>query len=353
MVFIKVLKTRQYYKRYQVKYRRRREFKTDFYARRKMVIQSKNKFASPRYRLVVRISNKQVVCQIVRSKIDGDYCVASAYSNELPRYGLKVGLKNYAATYATGLLLARRLMYTIDKDVAGRKRHAKSKDMTDFDDKFVGAEEADGEYINNGELEDDEEAERIANNQPKAFKAVLDIGLQRTTLGARVFAALKGAVDGGINVPHSENLFPGYEADQDEEEQEELAGRLNEYIHGQHVSEDMERLIEEDEDEYKKLFANYIAEGVEPDSMEDMYTAVHAAIREDPSPAEKKDFDFKAWGKEELFKMGKEDSKYSDTNGGARRRQFKLNKAQKDAKIDQKLAYGQYCYTKAEAEKEA
>jgi len=41
MVFIKVLKTRQYYKRYQVKYRRRREFKTDFYARRKMVIQSK------------------------------------------------------------------------------------------------------------------------------------------------------------------------------------------------------------------------------------------------------------------------------------------------------------------------
>jgi len=38
----------------------------------------------------------------------------------------------------------------------------------------------------------------------------LDIGLARTTTGARIFGALKGACDGGINVPHSDKRFPGY-----------------------------------------------------------------------------------------------------------------------------------------------
>ena len=35
--------------------------------------------------------------------------VTAAYSHELPNYGIKVGLTNYAAAYATGLLLARRV----------------------------------------------------------------------------------------------------------------------------------------------------------------------------------------------------------------------------------------------------
>jgi len=38
----------------------------------------------------------------------------------------------------------------------------------------------------------------------------LDVGLTHTTTGNRVFGALKGAVDGGLNVPHSSNRFPGY-----------------------------------------------------------------------------------------------------------------------------------------------
>ena len=37
---------------------------------------------------------------------------------------------------------------------------------------------------------------------PNAFRANLDVGLTRTSTGARVFGALKGAVDGGINIPH-------------------------------------------------------------------------------------------------------------------------------------------------------
>ena len=58
MGYIKVLKTAAYSKRFQVKYRRRREGKTDYQARRRMVIQDKNKYNSPKYRMVVRITNK-------------------------------------------------------------------------------------------------------------------------------------------------------------------------------------------------------------------------------------------------------------------------------------------------------
>lgn len=47
----------------------------------------------------------------------------------------------------------------------------------------------------------------------KCFRCYLDVGLARTTTGARVFGAMKGAVDGGLNVPHSIKRFPGYDAE--------------------------------------------------------------------------------------------------------------------------------------------
>lgn len=59
--------------------------------------------------MIVRITNKDIICQIAYSKIEGDYVVCSAYSHELPKFGVKVGLTNYAAAYCTGLLLARRV----------------------------------------------------------------------------------------------------------------------------------------------------------------------------------------------------------------------------------------------------
>ena len=59
---------------------------------------------------MVRFSNKDVTCQIAYATVAGDVIVAAAYSHELPRYGLKVGLTNYSATYCTGLLLARRVL---------------------------------------------------------------------------------------------------------------------------------------------------------------------------------------------------------------------------------------------------
>lgn len=47
--------------------------------------------------------------QIAYAKIEGDMIVCAAYSHELPKYGITVGLTNYAAAYCTGLLLARRV----------------------------------------------------------------------------------------------------------------------------------------------------------------------------------------------------------------------------------------------------
>ncbi|CAM9935704.1 unnamed protein product, partial [Ectocarpus fasciculatus] len=108
--FVKVQKTKAYFKRYQVKFRRRREGKTDYRARKRLICQDKNKYNSPKYRLVVRFTNKYVLAQIIYATIQGDVCMCQASSTELPRYGCKVGLKNYAAAYCTGLLVARRLL---------------------------------------------------------------------------------------------------------------------------------------------------------------------------------------------------------------------------------------------------
>ena len=113
-----MVKNKAYFKRFQVKFRRRREGKTDYFARKRLVVQDKNKYNTPKYRMIVRSSNKDICCQIAYARLEGDRILAAAYSHELPRYGVKVGLTNYAAAYCTGLLLARRvseifLKYTV------------------------------------------------------------------------------------------------------------------------------------------------------------------------------------------------------------------------------------------------
>lgn len=180
--FVKEQKNSAYFSRYQVKYRRRREGKTDYYARKRLVVQAKNKYASPKYRLVVRITNKDVICQIVSAKLQGDVVLAAAYSHELPRYGISHGLTNWAACYATGLLCARRALTILG-----------------LADKYEGVTEP------SGELQLTEPVE----GEPRPFKCFLDVGLARTSTGARVFGAMKGASDGGIFIPHSESRFPG------------------------------------------------------------------------------------------------------------------------------------------------
>ncbi len=68
--------------------------------------------STPKYRMIVRISNRFCLCQIASSTIRGDDILVQAHSKELSRYGLpgSFGLKNWTACYATGLLLARRTL---------------------------------------------------------------------------------------------------------------------------------------------------------------------------------------------------------------------------------------------------
>lgn len=254
MPFQKLAKNSAYYSRYQTKYKRRREGKTDYYARKRLITQAKNKYNAPKYRLVVRFTNKDIVMQIVSSEISGDKVLVAAYAHELKAYGINHGLTNWSAAYATGLLIARRVLTKLGLD----------KD-------FVGVEEADGEFTLT-------EAAETDDGERRPFKAFLDVGLARTSTGARVFGALKGASDGGIFVPHSEKRFPGYDMESKELDSE----TLRKYIYGGHVAEYMETLADDDEERYNSQFSKYIEDDIEADGLEDLYTEAHKAIREDP-----------------------------------------------------------------------
>lgn len=87
-----------------------RRFSFSLTSRNRSKHQDKNKYNTHKYRLIVRFSHKDITCQIAYSTIAGDVIVASAYAHELPKYGLEVGLTNYSAAYAVGLLVARRVL---------------------------------------------------------------------------------------------------------------------------------------------------------------------------------------------------------------------------------------------------
>jgi len=253
MPFTKLVKNSAYYSRFQTKYKRRRMGKTDYYARKRLITQAKNKYNAPKYRLVVRFTNRDIVMQIVTSEVTGDKIFASAYSHELRAYGIEHGLTNWAAAYCTGLLIARRVLKKLG-----------------MDEDFEGVEEADGEYKLTEASESDDAR--------RPFKAFLDVGLARTSTGARVFGAMKGASDGGILIPHSENRFPGY----DIESKELDTDTLRKYIFGGHVAEYMETLADDDEERYKSQFQGYIDDEIEADGLEELYAEAHKQIREDP-----------------------------------------------------------------------
>jgi len=281
MAFVKVVKNKAYFKRFQVKFKRRREGKTDYYARKRLIIQDKNKYNTPKYRLVVRFSNRNITTQIVYARIEGDVVLSAAYSHELPRYGVKVGLSNYASAYATGLLLARRLLKKLKLDKV-----------------YAGAKEANGAEYN---------VENV-DGQPGAFQCFLDVGLARTSTGAKIFGALKGAADGGLHIPHSTKRFPGY----DKEKSEYKADVHRRHILGVHVAEYMKQLQGDDEDAYKRQFSRYIKNGITPDSIEALYKKAHAEIRKDPEfkstkKAKPADYKQKRWTKKSLTRAQRRD----------------------------------------------
>jgi large subunit ribosomal protein L18 len=128
---------------YRVPLRRRREGKTDYQARKALVLSGKP-------RLVTRSTVKNVVAQIVVAKPRGDEVLVAAHSRELKKYGWKAPTANVPAAYLTGLL-------------CGLKAQTE------------GVKEA-----------------------------ILDIGLIAPTKGAKVFAMLRGVLDAGVDVPHDE-----------------------------------------------------------------------------------------------------------------------------------------------------
>lgn len=161
----------------------------------------------------MRFTNRDVICQVIYATIAGDITICAAYAHELPKFGMKAGLTNYAAAYATGLLCARRLLT-----------------------KYGLAETYEGNTENIGE---DYNVEAEGDRRP--FKCFLDVGLVRTSTGARVFAALKGAVDGGLDIPHNDKRYAGYDL-QDKSLDSET---LERYIKGGVVAEYAEEMQEE------------------------------------------------------------------------------------------------------------
>jgi large subunit ribosomal protein L18 len=187
--------------RYRVPYRRRREAKTDYKARRTLA-------TSSRPRLVVRPSDRNITIQLVESKIEGDYVLVQAGSAELEKYGWRGGKKNTPSAYLLGLL-------------AGKKALSK------------GIE--------------------VAN---------LDIGLSRPTKGSKVFAAVKGAIDSGLEVPCDSDILP---------DPARLEGRtIAEYADS----------IEEPYD-YERQFSEYLKRGLRPQGLPDHFGEVKTRIEEE------------------------------------------------------------------------
>jgi large subunit ribosomal protein L18 len=132
---------------YRVAFRRRREGKTDYRRRLKLLF-------SKKHRVVVRDSNKYIRMQLVTTANFGDKTLIATMSSELPKYGYDGGKCNCPAAYLTGLLFGKR---------------AKEAGFND---------------------------------------AILDIGLRTPVRGSNVYAALKGALDGGLTIPHDPLVFP-------------------------------------------------------------------------------------------------------------------------------------------------
>merc|ERR1711976_187986 len=262
MPFVKTTKTNAYFKRFQTQFRRRREAKTDYYARKRMVTQDLNKYGAPKFRLVARITNAKIIAQIVYSMQKGDFCVTQATSTELSKWGLTTGFTSYAAAYATGLLVARRILCKYG--LANMFKGVSSVDGNDYD---VSAD-----------------AEAVKQDK-RPFKAILDIGSTNASTGNRVFGVLKGACDGGLHVPHSVKKYPGYVKEEGSKKGVYTAEVHRDRIFGCHIDDYMEKLKSENEDDFNKQFSkwNKCLTDAKLESCEDLFTKIHEGIRADPA----------------------------------------------------------------------
>merc|ERR1711976_1045335 len=267
MPFVKTTKTNAYFKRFQTQFRRRRESKTDYYARKRMVTQDLNKYGAPKFRLVARITNAKIIAQIIYSMQKGDFCVAQATSVELSKWGLKTGFTSYAAAYATGLLVARRILTKYG--LANMFKGTTTVDGVDYD------VSADYEAV---------------KQDKRPFKAILDIGSTNASTGNRVFGVLKGACGGGLHVPHSVKKYPGYVKEEGSKKGVYTAEVHKDRIFGCHIDEYMDKLKNDSEDDFNKQFSkwNKCLTDAKVDSCEDLFKNIHTGIRADPTYSKKK-----------------------------------------------------------------
>jgi large subunit ribosomal protein L5e len=293
MAFIKVIKNTAYFKRFQVKFRRRREGKTDYYQRKRLIIQRKNKYNTPKWRFVVRRTSSKIECKVVWSTIVGDRVKVEANSQELRRYGLTAGLTNYSASYCTGLLCAKRLLKVLDAENAAKG--VKTSLLTTYD----LVKEADGKYVN---IEEERTKKGI---ELRPFTCFLDLGLVRATVGNRVFGAVKGAIDGGLNIPCNEKIFPKVKEVKGKAVAGASANPHRDRIYGVHVSNYMEILKKSsDKNAYNKQFRVWeeCLKANKAAKLEDLYKKIHAEIRKNPDRVKNTKPRTKRLTKEEKFK---------------------------------------------------
>lgn len=187
--------------RYKLAFRRRVEGKTDYY-QRKALLQS----GLPRF--AVRLSSGRVIIEAIKPMVKGDHIVAFASSSELGGdFGWQASTGNTPASYLTGLL-------------AGLK--AQKNGIT---------------------------------------HGVLDAGLQRPTKGSRLTAALKGIVDGGVEIAHADEILPSEDR-----------------ISGKHISEYAKSQAAADDAAYRKRFSQYLRRSLEPQNLPSHFEEVKKKI---------------------------------------------------------------------------
>jgi large subunit ribosomal protein L18 len=188
---------------YKVPKRRRREGKTNYYRRYIYVL-------SRATRLVVRKSNRYITLQIIRPTPIGDITLASVHTSELiKRFGWKGGSKNISAAYLAGLLLGIKA-------------------------RLMGVE-----------------------------KAVLDIRLHTPSKGAKVFAAVRGAIDAGLKVPVDEDMIPSWDR-----------------IRGADIARYAEELFSKDPERFKRQFSEILSRRLDPRRAVEHFEEVFSKIVE-------------------------------------------------------------------------
>lgn len=186
--------------RYKVPFRRRRESKTDYYARRRMI-------GSGRPRIVVRKTGTRIIVQVTEALSKGDRSIATADSKQLEKYGWHAGLKNLPAAYLTGFLAGHRAI--------------------------KGGTKA----------------------------AIADIGLIQPITGSRIFSAIKGAIDAGLSVPCSDEIFPNEKR-----------------IRGEHIAAYAKDLGANQPNVFKRQFGQLSKGRVDLTKLPSMYEATKAKI---------------------------------------------------------------------------